>query len=484
MVASRIGPKGAVAPFGLAPLAFVLMTTSIGYQGLAALVAKQPQVAAPVHQSLAPAFAASSFAASPFATIRAATISLPQPLGTAMPQPPRLILASYDPGERDVTGSIRGAERRNTVRAIAVEPLTYPTVDRNRKGDRLIQRWGPQHPADLGVTSRIEPDQQPLEERDLEREVREAIAHDRRVAAQPARPDRLEDLEAAIRFEPFPEFDISLSLEAHPQIPDDMADPAVADAPDMSILDEAANPDARARTSHLFFGSAPIASTGSLVPWGEGEEPVLMAPEGGDIKQAALAPLNRDAPADEGVTVAGKGEVTGDGHRPRSPAEHLGLAGEARVKAERCLTNAIYFEARGESVRGQIAVAQVVLNRAFSGYYPHDVCGVVYQNAQRHLACQFTFACDGRSKAIREPDAFERATRISKAALDGTVWLPQVGKATHYHAYWVHPGWTRGMSKLDRIGVHTFYRPRQWGDGADKPAWGTPQSTAEVAAKL
>ena len=104
MVASRIGPKGAVAPFGLAPLAFVLMTTSIGYQGLAALVAKQPQVAAPVHQSLAPAFAASSFAASPFATIRAATISLPQPLGTAMPQPPRLILASYDPGERDVTG--------------------------------------------------------------------------------------------------------------------------------------------------------------------------------------------------------------------------------------------------------------------------------------------------------------------------------------------------------------------------------------------
>ncbi|MGA2126711.1 MAG: cell wall hydrolase [Xanthobacteraceae bacterium] len=458
------------------------MTTSIGYQGLAALVAKQPQVAATVHQSPPPAFAAPSFAASPFATIRAATISLPQPLGTAMPQPPRLILASYDPGDRDVTGSIRGGERRNTVRAVAVEALTYPTVDRSRKGDRLIQHWGPQPPADREVTSA--PDQQPLEDRDLQREVLEAIAHDRQVAAQPARPDRPEDLEAAVRFEPFPEFDISLSLEAHPQTPDDMADPTVAEAPDMSILDEAANPDATARTSHLFFGSPPMASTGSLEPWGDGEEPVLMTPESGDIKQAALAPVGRDAPADEGVTVAGKGEVTGDGHRPRSPAEHLGLAGDARVKAERCLTDAIYFEARGESVRGQIAVAQVVLNRAFSGYYPHDVCGVVYQNAQRHLACQFTFACDGRSKAIREPDAFERASRISKAALDGTVWLPQVGRATHYHAYWVHPGWTRGMSKLDRIGVHTFYRPRQWGDGANKPAWGTPQSTAEVAAKL
>ncbi|HLN09666.1 MAG TPA: cell wall hydrolase [Xanthobacteraceae bacterium] len=450
------------------------MTTSIGYQDIAALMAQQPQVAARARLSLA---------ASPLATIRATTISLPQPLGTAMPPPPHLMLASYDPGDQDFTGSIR-TDRHDAARAIAAGPLVYPTVDRNGKGDRLIPRWGPRPPADIAVRSGNQPDLQPVEDRELQREVLDAIAHDRLVAAPSARPDQVEDLEAAIRFEPFPEYDISLSLEAHPQVSEDTAELELPEPPDMSILDEATNPDATARTTHLFFGSAAIASTGSLEPWRDGEEPMLVAPDGGDIKQAALAPIERDGQPDEGVTVAGKGEVTGDGHRPKSPAEHLGLAGEARNKAERCLTNAIYFEARGESVRGQIAVAQVVLNRALSGYYPHDVCGVVYQNAQRHLACQFTFACDGRSKAIHEPDAFERAKRISKAALDGNVWLPQVGKATHYHAYWVHPGWTRGMAKLDHIGVHTFYRPRNWGDGADKPAWGTPQSTAEIAAKL
>ena len=94
-------------------------------------------------------------------------------------------------------------------------------------------------------------------------------------------------------------------------------------------------------------------------------------------------------------TVAGKGEVTGEDQRPKTPAERLGLAGPKRAKAEKCLANAVYFKSRSEPVRGQIAVAQVVMNRAFSGFYPNDVCGVVYQNAHRHLSCQFTFACDG-----------------------------------------------------------------------------------------
>jgi hypothetical protein len=90
---------------------------------------------------------------------------------------------------------------------------------------------------------------------------------------------------------------------------------------------------------------------------------------------------------------------------PASPAERLHLEGKARTKAERCLANAIYFEARSEPLKGQIAVAQVVMNRVFSGFYPNDVRGVIYQNAHRHLACQFTFACDGKSKAINERGA-------------------------------------------------------------------------------
>jgi spore germination cell wall hydrolase CwlJ-like protein len=185
-----------------------------------------------------------------------------------------------------------------------------------------------------------------------------------------------------------------------------------------------------------------------------------------------------------GETVAGKGEVTGEGRRPKSPAERLGLSGKTRTKAEKCLSDAIYFEARGETARGQIAVAQVVMNRVFSGYYPDNVCGVVYQNANRHLACQFTFACDGIRDRVTEPDAWSRAKRIARDTLDGKYWLADVGKATHYHAYWVHPWWVRGMRKLDKIGVHTFYRPRRWGDGSDAPNWGDAAATREASRRL
>lgn len=147
-----------------------------------------------------------------------------------------------------------------------------------------------------------------------------------------------------------------------------------------------------------------------------------------------------------------------------SPAQRLELGGEKLARAQKCLAEAIYFESRGEPKRGQIAVAQVIVNRVFSGYYPADVCGAVYQNAHRHLACQFTFACDNVRDVVREPDMWVQAKEIAADMLDGKLWLSTIGRATHYHAYWVHPNWVREMRKLDRIGVHTFYRPRRWGD--------------------
>jgi hypothetical protein len=161
------------------------------------------------------------------------------------------------------------------------------------------------------------------------------------------------------------------------------------------------------------------------------------------------------------------------GAPPPSPAELLHLEGKAYVKAERCLANAIYFEARSEPVSGQIAVAQVVMNRAFSGFYPNDVCAVVYQNAHRHLACQFTFACDGKSKIINERGAWARANRIAKQTLDGQLYVSTVGASTHYHAIYVHPNWVREMHKMARYGIHNFYRPIAWGNGKDEPVWGT-----------
>ena len=144
---------------------------------------------------------------------------------------------------------------------------------------------------------------------------------------------------------------------------------------------------------------------------------------------------------------------------PPSPAERLHLEGKERAKAERYLANAIYFESRSEPVRGQMAVAQVVINRAFSGFYPNDICGVVYQNARRHLACQFTFACDGKRKIINERGAWARTNRIAKQTLDGQIYVPEVVKSTHYHAIYVHPNWVREMKKMVRYGIHNFYRP-------------------------
>jgi spore germination cell wall hydrolase CwlJ-like protein len=243
-----------------------------------------------------------------------------------------------------------------------------------------------------------------------------------------------------------------------------------------AALDEEAKPEIQAAS--VYFDAQSMGGMGMLQPW------TPDAPELFDVSaeaDAAAAPAGTS-----GETIAPKGEVTGAGHHPKSPAERLGLEPDtkARAKADKCLANAIYFEARGEPVRGQIAVAQVVMNRVFSGYYPNDVCGVVYQDSHRHLACQFTFACDGIPDRIDELDAWVRAREIARDTLDGKLWLADVGKATHYHASWVRPFWVREMRKLDRIGVHTFYRPRNWGDGADAPVWGDETATKEAVKKL
>jgi spore germination cell wall hydrolase CwlJ-like protein len=226
----------------------------------------------------------------------------------------------------------------------------------------------------------------------------------------------------------------------------------------------------------------------SLPPDGLGQGwdgAILDAPvERADLPPISSEPIAKDDAGKGGETVAPKGEVTGEDKRPMSPAERLKLDEKSRAKAEKCLAEAVYFEARGEQVLGQVAVAQVVLNRAFSGKYPNTVCGVVYQNSHRHLACQFTFACDGIRDVIREPDMWERAKKIAAEMLDGKLWLPEVGKATHYHATYVRPGWVSEMRKMHKLGVHIFYRPRAWGDGGDSPEWSDPETTQSVAKSL
>ena len=135
------------------------------------------------------------------------------------------------------------------------------------------------------------------------------------------------------------------------------------------------------------------------------------------------------------------------------------LIDQTRTSSEqRCLAEAIYFEARSEPEEGQAAVAQVVLNRVMSGLYPRSVCGVVFQNHQRRNACQFSFACEGRGLRITEQGSWAQAVRVAHEVTDGATYVSDVGGSTHYHANYVAPGWSRKLVKMDRIGHHIFYK--------------------------
>ncbi len=133
------------------------------------------------------------------------------------------------------------------------------------------------------------------------------------------------------------------------------------------------------------------------------------------------------------------------------------LDGETLEKEQRCLAEAIYFEARSEGEDGRAAVAQVVVNRVRSGDFPDSVCGVVYENRHRRLACQFSFACTGKSLRISEPERWQEAKQIARDVYEGRLYLEEIGSATHYHADYVQPDWAKRLRKMEVIGRHIFY---------------------------
>ncbi|MFD2579577.1 cell wall hydrolase [Novosphingobium colocasiae] len=126
------------------------------------------------------------------------------------------------------------------------------------------------------------------------------------------------------------------------------------------------------------------------------------------------------------------------------------------ARALDCLASAVWYEA-GDDRGGQQAVAQVVLNRLRHPAYPHTVCGVVYQGAQRSTGCQFTFTCDGALARRPSVAGWQRARETARAFLAGTT-DPRVGMATHYHTDWVHPYWSASLDKIAKVGTHLFFR--------------------------
>ena len=157
-----------------------------------------------------------------------------------------------------------------------------------------------------------------------------------------------------------------------------------------------------------------------------------------------------------------------DEANPATTAEKMRATGAdawrefAKAKPEggaqwRCLAEALYFEARGEGLSGQVAVAEVILNRVKSRSFPNTVCGVVTQGTGKKNACQFTYTCDGKPEQVSNAAAFRRAGKIARVMLDGR---PRVltGDAVYYHNISVRPKWTRKLEKTAEIGEHIFYR--------------------------
>jgi spore germination cell wall hydrolase CwlJ-like protein len=133
-------------------------------------------------------------------------------------------------------------------------------------------------------------------------------------------------------------------------------------------------------------------------------------------------------------------------------------------REKKCLATGMYFEARGESMRGQLAVGRVIMNRVDSDAYPNTICGVVYQNDHMRDRCQFSFACDGKDDAITEEAKWDEIQGYADWLLDTDkgagpppLLMASLGTSTHYHADYVSPGWASRLTLTGRIGRHYFY---------------------------
>ena len=122
-----------------------------------------------------------------------------------------------------------------------------------------------------------------------------------------------------------------------------------------------------------------------------------------------------------------------------------------------CLAEALYFEARGEPIKGQLAVGEVILNRVEDARYPSSICRVVNQGTGRRFACQFTYTCDGKLETVHERKPYEISLKIAKILM--TTHERKLTKgSTHYHSNYVDPKWSKKFERVAKFGRHIFYR--------------------------
>jgi hypothetical protein len=189
------------------------------------------------------------------------------------------------------------------------------------------------------------------------------------------------------------------------------------------------------------------------------EQPILASLVPGTVIPATVIPAKRDVLPKPRVA-----ERSDRLYRLLSPPVALleeswqkGRERRRLIAEHMCLARAIYFEARSESEIGRLAVAQVILNRVKSPFYPDSICDVVYQNAAKRNACQFSFACDGDSDNPRPGRAWRLAKTLASRAMAGDGEVQAIATATSYHADYVQPKWSGAMTRLVQIGRHIFY---------------------------
>jgi spore germination cell wall hydrolase CwlJ-like protein len=191
---------------------------------------------------------------------------------------------------------------------------------------------------------------------------------------------------------------------------------------------------------------------------------LLLEPETGRLPRSSFM---RPKPREEGQLLQ-LASLTYDHDFARRPRLETPIETVYRRKQEQkqlardlhCMATAIYFEARGETERGQRAVAQVILNRVEDHRYPDSVCDVIYQNRHWRNRCQFSFACDGRPERIRDQRSWARAMAYAEDAIVNDFYLDDIGGSTHYHATYVRPRWARALRRIQRVGTHIFYKLR------------------------
>ena len=229
-----------------------------------------------------------------------------------------------------------------------------------------------------------------------------------------------------------------------------------------------ARADGRALVSAAFIGAGVGLSLGAAYLaagakhsdfGGARADQIAEAVVSGGLTASALRPtLEATVPVVAGQDVFSAGRPAATQPAAMDPdAARVAKAKPSRARELDCLTQAVYFEARGESARGQAAVATVIMNRVKSPAFPKTVCGVVYQGAGRRNGCQFSFACDGMVERVVEASAWRRARKVAARTLSGAV-LRDVGSATHFHTTAVAPAWGSRMLRTAQVGLHVFYR--------------------------